>query len=101
MSTITAILQPETDGTIHLPVPKKLRQAKFKVVATVQRKLSAEEAERAEKKRQREILRLLKQLQASNPFKGIDAAEYQREIREDGKSAWDELYGEPDDSTPR
>lgn len=36
MSTITAILEPQADGALHVPVPDELRHAKFKVVATLE-----------------------------------------------------------------
>ncbi len=36
MSTITAILEADADGTLHLPVPLNLRRGKVKVVATLQ-----------------------------------------------------------------
>ena len=36
MSTITAILEADADGTLHLPVPQNLRRGKVKVVATLQ-----------------------------------------------------------------
>ncbi len=36
MSTITAILQPEADGTLRLPVPDELKSGKVKVVATLE-----------------------------------------------------------------
>ena len=35
MSTITAILEAEADGTLHLPVPEALRHGKIEVVATL------------------------------------------------------------------
>ena len=35
MSTITAILEAEDDGTLHLPVPEELRHGKIEVVATL------------------------------------------------------------------
>jgi hypothetical protein len=35
MSTITAILEPEADGTLHLPVPEELRHGKVEVTATL------------------------------------------------------------------
>jgi hypothetical protein len=35
MSTITAILDPQPDGTLHVPVPQELRHGKVKVVATL------------------------------------------------------------------
>ena len=36
MSTVTAILEPEADGTLHLPVPEELKSRKVKVVATLE-----------------------------------------------------------------
>lgn len=36
MSTITAILEAEADGTLHLPVPASLRRGKVKIVATLE-----------------------------------------------------------------
>ena len=30
MSTITAILEPDADGTLHLPLPEELRHGKVK-----------------------------------------------------------------------
>jgi hypothetical protein len=36
VSTITATLQADADGTLHLPVPEHLRHGKIKVVATLQ-----------------------------------------------------------------
>jgi len=36
MSTITAVLEAEADGTLHLPVPQSMRRGKVKVVATLQ-----------------------------------------------------------------
>jgi len=35
MSTITAILEPQGDGTLHVPLPEELRHAKVKLVATL------------------------------------------------------------------
>lgn len=35
MSTVTAILEPEPDGTLHLPVPEALRHGKIEVIATL------------------------------------------------------------------
>ena len=37
MSTITAILQPEADGSLRLPLPPELRGAKVKVEAKLER----------------------------------------------------------------
>ena len=101
MSTIKAILQPQPDGTLHVPVPKELRHSKFKVVAT---SASGEtEAcsipnsgeggggeDEAERKRQRELLEITERLIALRPFSGIDPLEWQREIREDREMPFDE-----------
>jgi len=35
MSTITAILEADADGTLHLPVPEELRKGKIEIVATL------------------------------------------------------------------
>jgi hypothetical protein len=35
MSTITAILYPDSDGTLHLPLPEDLRHGKVRVEATL------------------------------------------------------------------
>jgi hypothetical protein len=36
MSTITAILEPDSDGCVHLPVPQEMRGRRVKVVASVE-----------------------------------------------------------------
>lgn len=36
MSTIKAIVEPDADGTIHLPVPAGLRHGKLQITATVE-----------------------------------------------------------------
>lgn len=36
MNTITAILEPDADGTLHLPLPAELRHGKVKVVASLE-----------------------------------------------------------------
>jgi hypothetical protein len=36
MSTITAILEPDADGSLHLPLPKDLRGGKVKVEAKLE-----------------------------------------------------------------
>jgi len=36
MSTITAILEPDEDGTLHLPLPEDLKSGKIRVVATLE-----------------------------------------------------------------
>lgn len=36
MNTITAILEMDVDGTLHLPVPEEWKSGKVKVVATLE-----------------------------------------------------------------
>ena len=36
MSTISAILEPDADGTLHLPLPAELRGGKVKVEAKLE-----------------------------------------------------------------
>ena len=36
MSTITAILQPDADGSLHLPLPPELREGMVRVEATLE-----------------------------------------------------------------
>jgi hypothetical protein len=36
MSVMTVILEPDSDGTLHLPIPKGLPPGKFKVVAEIE-----------------------------------------------------------------
>ncbi|MCI0746785.1 MAG: DUF2281 domain-containing protein [Verrucomicrobia subdivision 3 bacterium] len=35
MSTINAILEPDADGTLHLPLPPELRHVKIEIIATL------------------------------------------------------------------
>ena len=37
MSTITTILEPDADGTLHLPLPEELRHGKIRITATMLR----------------------------------------------------------------
>ncbi|HLX62814.1 MAG TPA: hypothetical protein VKX17_16170 [Planctomycetota bacterium] len=84
MSTITAILEPAADGTLHVPVPNELRNVKFKVVATPQQAVTNTSiAQSAEAERQRKLLVVMESISQSNPFEGIDPVEWQREVRED------------------
>jgi len=36
MSLITAILEPDADGSVHLPLPPELRHSAVKVTATLE-----------------------------------------------------------------
>lgn len=41
VSTITAILEPDADGTLHLPLPAELRHGKVKVEAKLEAAVQA------------------------------------------------------------
>ena len=47
MSTITAILEPDTDGCLHLPVPEEMRGGKVKVIASLETVVASDDAEHA------------------------------------------------------
>ncbi len=82
MSTITAILEADADGTLHLPVPIDLRHGKVRVVAT----LEAEQENKSgiSKEKARTPLEALKRLRARGTFREItDPVAWQREIRKD------------------
>ena len=79
MSTITAIMEADADGTLHLPLPADLRRGKVKVVATLE-----SEREAADRPSREAALAALRQLQARGTFKKItDPVAWQREIRVD------------------
>jgi hypothetical protein len=81
MSTITAILEAAADGTLHLPVPEELRRGKIKVAATLE---AVEPSAPSEEMRKREILAIMDQLRARNPFRSIaDPVAWQQSMRED------------------
>jgi len=79
MSTITAILEPDADGTLHLPLPLDLRNSKVRVTATLE--VAADEGERPSREAALAALRRLRQM---GTFKEIaDPVEWQRKIRKD------------------
>ena len=82
MRTITAILEADADGTLHLPVPQNLRRGKVKVVATLGTEL--ETAPASERAKPGTPLDALKELRKLGAFKEItDPVAWQREIRKD------------------
>lgn len=82
MSTITAILEPDSDGTLHLPLPLELRRGKVRVEA----KLEPAPGETSEAVRQERLASIMEQIRARNPFSVIkDPVAWQREMREDVK----------------
>ena len=79
MSTITAILEADADGTLHLPLPLELRKSKLKVTATIQalRDLSGLPTKE-------DALAALRKLRELGTFKEItDPVAWQREVRKD------------------
>ena len=91
MSTITAILEADADGTLHLPLPAELRHGKIKVEA----KLEPAETEPGIAERPRTQMRAtpgmierrkaaLAEVRRLNPFRDItDPVAWQREGRKD------------------
>lgn len=78
MSKITAILEADEDGTLHLPVPPELRNGKVRVTATLEAAWEAAGAERGTP------LEALKELRKLGTFKEIaDPVAWQREQRRD------------------
>jgi len=112
MSTLTVLLEPDADGTLHLQLPKEMCRSKARVVATpledepAEGPLAPEEEaammkaiqqlreraglqrrklppEELERRRQA-ALDALRQLRESNPYLDLaDPVAWQREIRED------------------
>jgi hypothetical protein len=83
MSTITAILEAEADGTLHLPVPQNLRQGKVKVVATLQ--AQHETASQREEAKPGTPLEALKELRKLGGLSHVipDPVAWQREQRKE------------------
>lgn len=81
VSTISAILEPDADGTLHLPLPAELRGGKVRVEAKVE---AVEPPAQGEEQRKRELLEIVTRIRLRNPFKDIaDPVAWQREMRED------------------
>jgi hypothetical protein len=81
MSTITAILEADADGTLHLPLPAELRGGKIRVEAKME---AVEKSDVSEEQRKAELLEIMERIRARNPFKDItDPVAWQREMRED------------------
>ena len=79
MSTITAVLEPDADGTLHLPLPVELRHSKVKVTAMFQAATDTTDRPTRET-----ALAALRQLRQMGTFKKItDPVAWQREIRKD------------------
>jgi len=83
MSTITAILEVDADGTLHLPVPQNLRTGKVKVVAILESELESSAPTRDVKATT--PLAALKELRKLGGLSHVipDPAAWQREQREE------------------
>jgi hypothetical protein len=76
MSTIIAILEPDADGTLHLPLPPELRHGKVRVTAQVEAQTEKKQPSPAD------ALKALRHLQAMGTFQDIkDPVSWQRESR--------------------
>ena len=81
VSTITAILEPHADGSLHLPVPAEMRRGKVKVIATLIPVPGNTEQEAGQRVK---TLDSLRRIAARGGIKNIpDPARWQREIRQD------------------
>lgn len=79
MSVITAILEPNVDGTLHLPLPAEMRSAKVKITATLESVGS--------RPSQPEAIEALRTLSRLGTFGDIeDPVAWQREMREDRRA---------------
>lgn len=85
MSTITAILEANADGTLHLPLPKDLRHGKIEVTATLKTANGTVTMPRATPEmvaRRKDALRKLRELGGLRDVIP-DPVAWQREIRTD------------------
>ncbi len=86
MSTITAVLEPHADGSLHLPLPAELRHRRVRVEATLE---AADESESAPRLATPEMLsqrrEALAALRALGGLKDVipDPTAWQRAQRED------------------
>jgi hypothetical protein len=88
MSTISAILTPSPDGTLHLPLPAGWGRGRVKVVAQVS-PLPESEAGVSEAAQREELLDIMERIARRNPFKTIaDPVAWQKQMREDVTLPW-------------
>jgi hypothetical protein len=85
MSTITAILEANADGTLHLPLPAELRHGKIEVTATLKpANGTTPPVLRATPEMIQRRMAALARVRALNPYRDIaDPVAWQREIRKD------------------
>jgi hypothetical protein len=81
MSTITVILEPDEDGSLHIPVPADMRKGKVKVTATL---TPVPGSNVQDAKTRANALDSLRRIAARGGIKSIpDPILWQREIRKD------------------
>lgn len=82
MNTITAILEPDPDGSLHLPLPPELRHGKVKVEAKLEPVL---EGEGTPEQPVGTVLDALKELRKLGGLRDVipDPVAWQRELRKD------------------
>ena len=79
MSTITAILEPDSNGNVLLPVPEELRHNRVKITAKLEAVKELSPMPTGD-----EVLAALNQLRNFGTFRSIaDPVAWQREIRKD------------------
>jgi len=80
MSTITAILEPQADGTLHLPLPANLRSGRVRVIASL-----TVEDERKATDSQETPLQALKELRKLGGLRHVipDPMAWQKEQRQE------------------
>lgn len=77
MSTITAVLDSCSDGTVHLPLPPDLHGTRVRVEAKLEAASSAA-------KSPLELRAIMQKIRDRNPFRGVsDPVAWQRAARED------------------
>jgi hypothetical protein len=77
VSTITAVLDADPDGTLHLPLPPDLHGTRIRIEAKLEATKPAPQAEGG-------LCAVMRQIRARNPFRAIsDPVAWQREMRND------------------
>jgi hypothetical protein len=84
MSVITVILEPDADGSLHLPVPAEMQDKKIKVTATLTAVSDVDSGSHDANLKQTQAVAALRRIASRGGLKGIeDPQAWQREIRED------------------
>ena len=77
VSTITAVLDADPDGTLHLPLPPDMHGTRVRIEAKLEATQPAPQAEGG-------LRAVMRKIRARNPFRAIsDPVAWQRETRED------------------